>query len=229
VKPRVSLRKALADKNLLGNSLPGPSWLTWHILLVAAMGEPLTEYERPIYTTLTGGREREPLERAEELVCAIGRRGGKTEAVATLGAYLAGCIDYSDVLVPGEVGVMMIVASDQEQAGIVLDRVEAKLRTSPIMSQLLKSRTARHLRLTNGITIQVRSSDYRKVRGTTMIAGIGDECAFWSTDEGSANPDTAICAAMRPALDNGRLAGTDFESLREARRIVFALQETFRS
>jgi hypothetical protein len=28
----------------------------------------------------------------------------------------------------------------------------------------------------------------------------GDECAFWSTDEGSANPDTAICAAMRPAL-----------------------------
>jgi hypothetical protein len=189
----------LDDPNLLGGSLPGPSWRSWRILLIASMGEPLTEDERQVFTELTQ-RVQEPLERAEEFFAVIGRRGGKTEAVSTLGAFLAGCVDYSGVLVPGETGVLMIVAADQEQATIVLDRIEAKLRTSPIMKQLVQSRTQKHLRLSNGVLVMVRASNYRRVRGATLIGAIGDECAFWSTDEGAANPDTAICAALRPAL-----------------------------
>jgi hypothetical protein len=43
VKIRVTLRSALADKNLLGGSLPGPTWRNWRILLIAAMGEPLID------------------------------------------------------------------------------------------------------------------------------------------------------------------------------------------
>jgi hypothetical protein len=199
MKVRISLRKALADKNLLGRSLPGPSWSAWRTLLIASMGEALTEDERKVFTELTG-REQEPLERCEELVAVIGRRGGKTEALSVLGAYLAGCVEYRDVLVPGEVGTLLVIASDIEQAGICLDRIEAKLRTSPIMKQLIVARTAKQLRLSNGIVVQVRSSSYKKVRGATLICAIGDECAFWSTDEGSANPDVAICAALRPAL-----------------------------
>ena len=58
--PRVALREALSDPNLLGAGIAGDSWRSWRVLLIAAMGEELTEDEREIFTQLTG-REREPL------------------------------------------------------------------------------------------------------------------------------------------------------------------------
>jgi hypothetical protein len=98
-----------------------------------------------------------------------------------------------------------LIASDVDQAGICLDRIEAKFRVSPILRQLIKARTAKQIRLTTGICIQVRASDFRRVRGPTLVCAIGDEACFWSTNEGSANPDTAICAALRPALATTKL------------------------
>jgi hypothetical protein len=41
VKPKISLRWALEDRNLLGNALPGDSWKTWRSVLIAAAGEAL--------------------------------------------------------------------------------------------------------------------------------------------------------------------------------------------
>jgi hypothetical protein len=201
MKKRAPFRKALADPNLLGRSMADESWDSWKILMIGSMGEPLTDIERPIWKALTGGREREPLDRADEIIVAAGRRAGKTETMATTGAYIAGCCDFSDVLVPGETGVLLIVAADVEQAIIVLDRVEAKLKISPVMKQLVdsRSRTQRQLRLTNGIVVQVKAPNFRRVRGTTLIGAIGDEAAHWAV-EGSANPDSEICAALRPAL-----------------------------
>ena len=55
MKTMVPLRLALKDKGLLSHVLAGPSWLPWRALLIAAMGEPLTEDERPIFTRLTAG------------------------------------------------------------------------------------------------------------------------------------------------------------------------------
>ena len=59
MKPTTSLRKALNDKQLLGHVLSGDSWKTWRILLIAAMGEGLTEAERAVFKAITG-RDREP-------------------------------------------------------------------------------------------------------------------------------------------------------------------------
>ena len=42
MKPRVTLSKALEDPELLGSALAGPTWHAWRSLLIAAMGEPLT-------------------------------------------------------------------------------------------------------------------------------------------------------------------------------------------
>jgi hypothetical protein len=58
----VSMCMALEDPKLLGALLAGPSWLVWRILLIAAMGEALTDDERVVFKAFTG-REREPLER----------------------------------------------------------------------------------------------------------------------------------------------------------------------
>ena len=50
--PRISLRQALADPALLGGVLDGQSWKPWRTLLIAAMGEDLTQDERPVFTTI---------------------------------------------------------------------------------------------------------------------------------------------------------------------------------
>src|SRR6476646_3775293 len=84
--PRVTLREALSDPNLLGTAIAGDSWRSWRALLIAAMGEELREGEREIFSQLTG-REREPLQRIDQFAAVIGRRGGKSKAIATLACY----------------------------------------------------------------------------------------------------------------------------------------------
>jgi hypothetical protein len=197
--PSISLRAALADPQLLGNTLSGDSWRPWRTLLIAAMGEPLDDAERTLFKQFTGGREREPGQRVEEFVGVIGRRGGKSRAISTLATYIAGLCRHPS-LVRGERGVLLIIAADQKQADICLDYVEATFRASPILAQLIEGRRDRQLRLTNGVSIEVRASDYRTLRGPTYVAVIADEVAFWFNGEASANPDDEILNAVRPGL-----------------------------
>ena len=197
MKPTISIRKALADKKLLGGTLAGESWHPWRVLLIAAMGEPLTDAERETFTALTG-REREPLQRVEELCAVVGRRGGKSRAMATLAAYVGGLCKYP--LVRGETGVVLLIAPDQRQAKIALDYCAAALEQSPILKQLIESRSADALQLTNGMSIEVRAASFRRLRGPTYVAVIADEAAFWYSDEFSSNADVEILNAVRPGL-----------------------------
>lgn len=201
MKPTITIRKALADKALLGGVLAGPSWHAWRTLMIAAMGEALRDDERTIFTALTG-RTTEPLERVEELCAVIGRRGGKSRAMATLATYIAGLCDHN--LVRGETGVVLLIAPDQRQAKIALDYAAAAFEQSPILKQLIASRTADTLELTNGISIEVRAASFRRLRGPTYIAVICDEAAFWYSDEFSSNADTEILNAVRPGLATTR-------------------------
>src|SRR5439155_20839027 len=81
--PTIPLRKALADPALLANALPGESRHPWRVMLIAAMGEALTDDERKTFFKLTS-RTTEPLQRVEELAIIAGRRGGKSRATSTL-------------------------------------------------------------------------------------------------------------------------------------------------
>jgi len=197
MKPRVSLREALSDPSLLGTAIAGPSRLAWRVLLIAAMGEELTTDERILFKQLTG-REREPLQRVEEFEAVVGRRGGKTSGIAAMATYIATCCDHPE-LVAGERGVLLVVAPDQRQSQICLDYIEAAIDASPILRQLIEQRTQWSLRLSNRIDIEVRASDFRRLRGPTFICVIADESAFWF-NENSANPDTEILNAVRPGL-----------------------------
>ena len=136
--PRVPLREALSDPNLLGTAIAGDSWRSWRTLLMAAMGEELREDERAIFVRLTG-REREPLQRIDQFAAVIGRRGGKSKAIATVATYIAGLCDHLDALVPGERGVLLCVALDQRVAKIILDYAEACFERSPILKQLMRT------------------------------------------------------------------------------------------
>jgi hypothetical protein len=197
VRPTVTLRKALTDPALLGNVLAGDSWSAWRTLMIAAMGEALTDDERVTFTKLTG-REREPLQRVDQLGAVIGRRGGKSRAMATLAVFIAGLCKH--LLVRGERGVLLCIAPDQRQAAIVLDYATAAFEQSPILSQLIANRTADTLTLTSGVNIEVRAASFRRLRGPTYIAVIADEAAYWFADEFSANGDKEILNAVRPGL-----------------------------
>ncbi len=64
--PRVTLRQALEDPGLLGSALAGPTWHAWRVILLAAMGEPLTKDELATFTKFTG-RKTAPSKRIDEL------------------------------------------------------------------------------------------------------------------------------------------------------------------
>jgi len=96
-----------------------------------------------------------------------------------------------------ERGVVLLLAPDMKQAKVLLDYTEGTLESAPIMKQLLAGRTAETLTLTTGITLEVRSASFRRIRGVTCVAVLADECAFWMSDE-SANPDVEILNAARP-------------------------------
>jgi hypothetical protein len=55
MKPRVTLRQALEDPELLGSALSGPTWHAWRVVLLAAMGEPLTKDEMQTSPLINSG------------------------------------------------------------------------------------------------------------------------------------------------------------------------------
>jgi hypothetical protein len=111
VRKLITVRQALEDSAWLGTMMGGDSFAVMRTLLIAAMGEALTAAETLVFTQLTG-RTVTPATPAEELWIIAGRRSGKTRAIGTLAAYLAGCCDHRDCLGPGERGVLPIMAAN---------------------------------------------------------------------------------------------------------------------
>ena len=165
---------------------------------MAAMGEKLTDDERQVFKQLTQ-REREPGKRVDELVVVAGRRAGKSRSIAVLVSYIAALCQHPS-LVPGETGVALIFAPDRRQASILLEYINATLTNSPLLSQLVTNRTQDTLTLSNHVAITVRSSDFRRIRGSTFIAVVADELAFLRTEEESSMSDSEVLAAVRPGL-----------------------------
>lgn len=199
MKPLISMREALADPALLGEAMSGESWLAWRTLLIAAMGEALTDDERALFAALTG-REREPLSLVEELWAIVGRRGGKTRAAGTLAAYVGTLCDHTQYLAPGERGVIPILAATADQAGRAFMHARGVLEHSPALSDMIDGEpTSDTIRLTSGVDVVVKPANFKTIRGITAVAAICDEVAFWMI-EGTVNPDAEILEALRPSL-----------------------------
>src|SRR5271170_1715802 len=199
MNPIVSLRKALADPELLGRAMPGPSWQPWHVLTIAAVGERLTADERVIFKEFTGGREKEPGRLVSEFWAIKGRRAGGSRAAATVACYFAALCDHSGALSSGERGSLPIVAVNTAQARRLFDHVAGILHDSPRLAAEIESMTADAIRLRTRVDIEIRPGNFRSLRGATCVGACVDEAAFMDL-EGSANPDREILDALRPAL-----------------------------
>ena len=215
------IRKWMTDAALLGKTFGDESWAAWRALLAGFFGLPLSDSEANIFHELTG---RISLQTAlDELWLVIGRRGGKSIISALLAVIVAVTFEARGRLSAGEVATVMVIAGDRKQARTVYRYITGLLHSCSMLKGMIKKERADGIELTNRVIIEVHSSNFRAVRGYTLLAAILDELAFWYSD--GANPDAEIVSALRPGLGTlgGRLIGL---SSPYARRGV--LWETYR-
>jgi hypothetical protein len=191
-----TLLDALDDPALFGSVFPSPSWDSWRVFCRALYGLPMAEDQRALFTRCTG-RQRAPTTPASEAWVIAGRRSGKSRIAAAVAAYSA-ALAPTAVLSPGEVGVVLVCAVSREQARVVLDYIKA-LFALPTLEPLVARETAEGLELRHHVRVEVRASNFRSVRGVTLLGAIVDELAFLR-DEASAVPDLELYRALRPAL-----------------------------
>ncbi len=194
----MNILEALGDANLLGASIRDPdSWKPWRALLGAAFGLPLSEDALALYRQCTGRRV-PPSGPAAYLWLVVGRRGGKSFAMALIAVFLAVFKDWRKYLSPGERAIVLLVAADREQAKI-LHRYCQGILSAPILQSLVWNVTASEIELKGGVTIEVVTRSYRSVRGRSVCVAVLDELAFWRDDD-SANPDAEVLNAIRASM-----------------------------
>jgi hypothetical protein len=192
-----NIEEALSDPLLLGSALGDiASWRVWIAVLRAAFGLSLSRDQRAIFASVADSRP-PPTHRVDELWVVAGRRSGKSRIAAAVATFLA--VFGKHRLARGEVGHVLVLAASQAQAQTVFGYCEAFLQSSPILRQEIVSTTQSEIRLRNSVTIAIHTNSFRSTRGRTLLAVVGDEMAFWRSDE-SANPDIEVFRAVHPSL-----------------------------
>lgn len=201
----------MEDKRLLGQTfrrrlLRGDSWFRWKVFLRALFGLALDEEAREIFSRHTG-RKDAPAQGFTEAFAIVGRRGGKSVIAALVAVFLAAFKSYDDVLAPGEVGTLMVIAADRRQARVIFGYITAFFQL-PMLRSMVVSQLKEGITLNNRVTVEIHTCSFRATRGYTLIGVIADELAFWNADD-SANPDREVLNALRPGLatTNGLLLG----------------------
>lgn len=182
---------------VFGHVFAGDSWSAWRAFLVALFGLPASPAHAEIIRACTG-RQTLPTRPAREAWMVVGRRGGKSRVAAFLAVFAACFRTYR--LAAGERGVVMVLAADRKQARVIFRYVVALLDAVPMLAALVAEKTKESITLSTGIVIEIHTASFKSVRGYTVVAAVLDEVAFWNVDDASANPDTEILAALRPAM-----------------------------
>jgi hypothetical protein len=93
----------------------------------------------------------------------------------------------------------MVLSQSKDQAAGLFRFISGAFDASTSLGPLLTNVTVDTLELTSRADIVVRPASFRSTRGSTCIAVLCDEIAFWRSDE-SMNPDSEILRAVRPSL-----------------------------
>jgi hypothetical protein len=173
------------------------TWAPWFAFLRALFGLPMSLDEREIYRQATG-RNEPPSSQGREAWLICGRRAGKSFILALIAVFLACFRDWTPYLAPGERGTIVIVAADRKQGRAIMGYLTALLQEIPLLAAMVGKINAEDIELTNGVSIEVATCSFRTIRSRTIVAALCDEIAFWS-DDSSANPDTEVLAAIKPA------------------------------
>ena len=191
----IDIIEALDDPALFAPWFPGATWNAWRAILKAAFALPMTAEEIAFFRSVA---ERDPpSERVSELWVAAGRRSGKDSVASVIAAYTAALFEESGQLRPGERALVMCLATDRDQAKIVLNYTRSYFSDVELMKGMVQRETAYGFELSNRIDIAVSTNSFRAVRGRPVLLAILDECAFWR-DDNSATPDEETYNALKP-------------------------------
>ena len=199
-----SIIEALADPDLFAPHFKlhrkhGDTWQRWRVFLKALFALPMDAADLVIYQECTG-RTDPPTEPVTEAALVVGRRGGKSRALALVAVFLTTFRDYDEYLAPGEVATVAVIAAGRKQARAIFRFALGLLKGVDLLAPMVKDSDTETITLTNRTAIEITTASFRTVRGGTLIAALCDEVAFYRSDENSANPDTEILRALRPAL-----------------------------
>lgn len=197
VKTRADILDFLTDEYLLGPHFTGPSWNRWRAVLRAAFALPMSRRDRTLFAEVSGDRN-PPRRPVRELVCAVGRGGGKDSIAAALAVYIAVTADFT-MLRPGERGSIMCLATDRDQAKIAFGYIKAHFEQTLLLKGLVERIGDDFIQLRNKAEIVVQTNNTRSPRGRTIACAIFDEAAFWLGVD-YAHPDTEVDAAVSPGL-----------------------------
>jgi hypothetical protein len=193
----VNILDFITDPSLLRSSFEGASWDRWRAVLRAAYALPMSKRDRALFTEVAGDRA-PPSHRVRELVCAVGRGGGKDSVAAALAVFIATTSDFNH-LRPGERGTIMALATDKSQAAIAFNYVRALFEETPLLAPLIRKVDGDRIELRNGGEIEIQTNNVRAPRGKTIACAIYDEAAHWRGEDFS-NPDVEVDAAITPGL-----------------------------
>jgi Terminase large subunit, T4likevirus-type, N-terminal len=174
------------------------TWQPWFAFMAALFALPMDAEQLAVYRACTD-RSEPPKERATEAWLVCGRRAGKSFVLALTSVFLACFHDWRPYLSPGEAGSIMIVAADRRQAKVIFKYIRAMLTEVPMLATMVRQENAESIELVNRVEISVSTCNFKTIRGRTVIAALCDELCFWPSDD-SANPDTEVLDALRPAM-----------------------------
>jgi hypothetical protein len=196
----LSILETMRESALFARWFKDPAtWICWTVFLSALFGLPIDPAGLEIFMQCTG-RSLAPTSAFNEAWLIVGRRGGKSIILALIAVFLAVFKDWSGRLVPGERGTVLVIAADKKQARVIFRYITALIMETSLIAGLVDGEpTQERIDLTNGISIEISTANFRSVRGYTIVAALCDEIAYWMGDD-SANPDTEILTAIRPAM-----------------------------
>jgi len=194
----VNIIEALESPALFAPHFAGESWEPWKACLAALFGLKMTEAQAALYRECTGCIAL-PTKPFREGALVVGRRGGKSRALALIATFLGAFVDHAPFLAVGEVATIVIITPSKQQARTCLRYIIGLLRATPALAAMIEGETADSVTLSNRCQIEVGTASYKVSRGYTYVAVLADESAFWPKEE-SAQPDTEILRAVRPGL-----------------------------
>jgi hypothetical protein len=197
-KPPITIIEACQDPDVFGPWFKDRlTWVAWFVFLRVMFGLGLDDAELAIFRECTSRTAPRPGGYLEATL-VVGRRGGKSLILALIAAFLSAFYDWSPYLTGGERGTIMIIATDRRQAATIFKYLRGMLGI-PLLAGMIQRETSDTIDLSNSITIEIQTANFRTIRGRTVVAALADELAFWMGDD-SANPDSEIIGALRPAM-----------------------------
>ncbi len=192
--------KLMHDRRMFGKFFRDvKTWAAWEVFLKAVFTLSMTAVERELFTRSTGLDG--PLkQRPSQVYVIAGRRSGKSVMAALIALYLALFEDWKGKVSPGERPVVLLMAVDKAQAGIVKRYIEGFLDLTPTLRAVVKKVTAESIELENGVVILIKPCSFRAIRGLTVVAAVLEELSFWRFESESASPDREVVTALKPAL-----------------------------